>query len=918
MAFVSTIILPGEGESYGIASAPSGASDLLYVARGNVIYKVMLDGSVERFAGSKAGHKDGKALEALFSHPCGLHVAPNGDLYVCDMNNHRIRRIRDGVVTTVAGNGKRGFSSGGKACEAEFNRPVHLTQKEGYLFISDMGNKCIRVLDIDNEVVYALAHPEEKREVSMWMPKAQKRALTLKRASEYGLGTPSGICIDPSDGSILITDRWTHSIHQIFIERSAPYDPSNPPVVPPNRRNKESTSTTAVSDAVTSSSDAERAVGTWESTNDATALWGDSDTSSWYPDTSTSQENNENTETHSSGEAKEEKEGKEILKTAETQTCEKQEEQKEHEDAPSTSPVSSNVEEQSSAPIEAEKIEKVELTEKEKILAAAENGYVPWEIKKYSLVAGTKKPGHRDQLLAKNSEFRCPTDIAPAMKECGSGFYITDRNNNYIRHLQLKTGTSTFVGNTKGIFGRKDGAAQKASTALPTSLCVLPVSKFLAWVEQSGAVRVSSLIFENSFSLAALSLQSIPGLNDIRITNKHSFGTYEFSSQVLKSHPWLDVAEFREIYENASFASSKTLEMFASLINGDNAPYEDFSNPKLSECTLQTIEILNFLKKKSKSENTSFAIDYWNPLRLWLEDVFYASCKPLSRADLFALLEVNFESLISNISCLALLCRVLKSRVSKKFKPIGPSALETFLDLPIARTTPEEKRKFEIAQSFIESRWIATEAEPNPPIPFDYKPRFHMGWTPITQSIYKLINAKKSEPEWTFTIEGVDEVFQGNSWFMHTRWNYFSRLVRAGLGEVQTKRVEFPSDFSPALLRSALAICHCRTLDEHVRFTAREALFVLERGEEFEFKPMADGSNAIFKPIYVYAWAALEHELQLKTDDKSSFDEHLAKVDADHAKWEANFSWTKYSPLFPEIDFAEASSTSAESTQPNA
>jgi sugar lactone lactonase YvrE len=89
----------------------------------------------------------GPALQAGLAFPEGIAVDANGGVYVADRDDHRVRKITpDGVITTYAGTGQPGFSGdGGPATQAQLNTPVGLlVDPDGNLFISDQLNNRIR------------------------------------------------------------------------------------------------------------------------------------------------------------------------------------------------------------------------------------------------------------------------------------------------------------------------------------------------------------------------------------------------------------------------------------------------------------------------------------------------------------------------------------------------------------------------------------------------------------------------------------------------------------------------------------------------------------------------------------------------------------------------------------------------------
>lgn len=115
-------------------------------AGNNCIRKIAPDGQVVTFAGSReAGYADGKGTEARFNYPSGIAVDAQGNLYVADTANHRIRKITpDGVVTTLAGSGQPG-NADGLAPEAQFRAPEGVAvDTKGNVYVADTGNNRIR------------------------------------------------------------------------------------------------------------------------------------------------------------------------------------------------------------------------------------------------------------------------------------------------------------------------------------------------------------------------------------------------------------------------------------------------------------------------------------------------------------------------------------------------------------------------------------------------------------------------------------------------------------------------------------------------------------------------------------------------------------------------------------------------------
>jgi len=119
----------------------------------NIISRIDTNGMMTRYAGSgESGFSGdgGPAIKANFKTPAGLAFDPEGNLYIADRENHRVRKVNtSGNISTFAGIGEAGFSGDdAPAVKARLNLPSGVVADEkGNLYISDRSNDRIRVVD---------------------------------------------------------------------------------------------------------------------------------------------------------------------------------------------------------------------------------------------------------------------------------------------------------------------------------------------------------------------------------------------------------------------------------------------------------------------------------------------------------------------------------------------------------------------------------------------------------------------------------------------------------------------------------------------------------------------------------------------------------------------------------------------------
>jgi sugar lactone lactonase YvrE len=139
-------------------------SDVRLDSQGNVfvadlmnhrIRKITRDGLITTVAGTGvAGYNGdgGPAVDAQLNTPYGIFLDKNDNLLIADSNNNVIRKVgKDGIIQTIAGTGEKGYEGdGGQARQAKLDAPQSLgIDAEGRIYIGDEHNDAIRVLELD-------------------------------------------------------------------------------------------------------------------------------------------------------------------------------------------------------------------------------------------------------------------------------------------------------------------------------------------------------------------------------------------------------------------------------------------------------------------------------------------------------------------------------------------------------------------------------------------------------------------------------------------------------------------------------------------------------------------------------------------------------------------------------------------------
>lgn len=139
------------------AKLSSGPDGSLYIPNNTHILKVDTNGNVTTVVGSLSssqgyGGDGGPATEAVLNQALSVALSPDGSLFIADANNHRLRKVDPmGVITTFAGTGSAGFSGdNGPALLAQFAYPTSVAVgPDGNVYVADKNNHRIRRVGTD-------------------------------------------------------------------------------------------------------------------------------------------------------------------------------------------------------------------------------------------------------------------------------------------------------------------------------------------------------------------------------------------------------------------------------------------------------------------------------------------------------------------------------------------------------------------------------------------------------------------------------------------------------------------------------------------------------------------------------------------------------------------------------------------------
>ena len=200
------------GTSVGLAflgglAVDSAGNAYIAVAASNAVARIdAKSGTLTWVAGSSAGGyagDNGTAVNAKLNEPLAVILDAAGNLYIADTLNNVVRKVSNGIITTIAGNGTLGYSGdGGPATHAQLHWPYGMAlDAQGNLYIADNGNDVIR--KVSNGIISTIAGNG-----------TQGYSGDNGPATAAQLNQLTGVAVDAA-GNVYIADAWNNVIRKV-------------------------------------------------------------------------------------------------------------------------------------------------------------------------------------------------------------------------------------------------------------------------------------------------------------------------------------------------------------------------------------------------------------------------------------------------------------------------------------------------------------------------------------------------------------------------------------------------------------------------------------------------------------------------------------------------------------------------------
>jgi uncharacterized protein (TIGR03437 family) len=202
----------------GVITDPAG--NVYFCDRGNnAVRKIDTAGIITTVAGTGVAGYNGDNIpgtQAKLNSPWRVTIDPAGNLYIADSGNDRIRKLApNGIITSVAGTGKAGYSGdGGPATSATLNFPEQAElDAYGNLYIADSGNNVVRRIGTNGVITtvagngFGAIEDNNNDELGGYAGDGGP-------ATKAELSGPVSLAIDPSD-NLWISDQGNNVVRYV-------------------------------------------------------------------------------------------------------------------------------------------------------------------------------------------------------------------------------------------------------------------------------------------------------------------------------------------------------------------------------------------------------------------------------------------------------------------------------------------------------------------------------------------------------------------------------------------------------------------------------------------------------------------------------------------------------------------------------
>ncbi len=190
------------------------AGDMYFVEMMNHVVRKVDVGSGKVYTIAGTGEKGfsgdgGQSKKAKLNRPHSIQFGPNGNLFVCDIGNHRIRKIdmKTRKISTFSGSGKKGKTrDGGKICEVDLNGPRAMDVVGDTMWLALREGNAVYRLELDKGTIHHVAGTGKKGFTGNGGP-----------AKMATLSGPKGIAVGP-EGNVYLADTESHTLRMINVK----------------------------------------------------------------------------------------------------------------------------------------------------------------------------------------------------------------------------------------------------------------------------------------------------------------------------------------------------------------------------------------------------------------------------------------------------------------------------------------------------------------------------------------------------------------------------------------------------------------------------------------------------------------------------------------------------------------------------